>query len=60
MLLLAETEYDTVPLPLPLPEFRLIQEPDLLGVQSHPAGAVTLMLSLPPEDVKELLDGEMP
>ncbi len=60
MLLLAEMEYDTVPLPLPEPEFNVIHAADLLGVQAHPAGAVTLMLSLPPEDVKELLDGEMP
>jgi hypothetical protein len=48
--LFAETEYLTVPLPVPLaPDEILIQVALLTAVQEHPDGEVTLAVALPPE-----------
>ncbi len=57
---LAETVYETVPLPLPLaPAVMVIHETLLVAVQLHPVGAVTVTVfdSLP--DPCERLVGEI-
>jgi hypothetical protein len=55
-----ETAYVTVPLPLPLsPDNIVIHAGSLLtAVQSHPAAAVTLTVSVPPEAVNCWLPGD--
>jgi hypothetical protein len=57
---LAETEYPTVPFPLPLlPETTAIQLALLEALQEQPLAAVTLTLPVPPAALKDLLAGEM-
>ena len=57
---LAETEYRTLPLPLPLlPEVIEIQVTLLRAVQEHPLGAVTAMVPVYPPEPKAWLPGEM-
>ena len=53
---LADTEYFTVPFPLPLlPEVIVIQLTLLVAVQLHPLDVITLTLPLPPLEAKDLL-----
>jgi hypothetical protein len=57
---LAETEYPTVPFPLPLPAETTAIQPALLeALQEQPLAAVTLTLPVPPLALKDLLAGEM-
>ena len=57
---LADTEYVTVPFPLPLvPDVIVIQLEPLLALHAHPPGALTLMLPLPPLDVLDALVGDI-
>ena len=58
VLVLAATEYDTVPVPVPLLEV-VIQEGLLDAVQVQPVPAVTLTLPLPAAEVVEALAGEI-
>lgn len=56
VLVLEETEYDTVPLPLPLPpDVIVIQDALLDAVQLQPLVVVTLTLPVPPLELTELL-----
>src|SRR5258708_7538896 len=53
------TEYDTVPLPLPLPPPVIWAQPTLLAApQLHPAVALTLTLPVPPAAPKDALEAE--
>ena len=57
---LADTEYVTVPLPLPLfPDVIFIQSTLSVAVQLHPPGAVTLTVPVPPLSVNDRLVGEI-
>jgi len=56
----AETEYVTVPFPLPPPPPVIVMNGALLvAVHAQPAGAVTPTLPLPPEAAKTWLAGEI-
>ncbi len=57
-LLLAATEYCTVPLPRP-PDVILIQLAPLETLQEQPLVALTLTLPVPPLAEKDLLECEM-
>jgi hypothetical protein len=60
VVVLAATEYETVPLPLPLvPAVTLIQLTPLEAVQLQLTPAVTPTLPVPPADVNAALPGEM-
>jgi len=60
VLLLAVTEYPTLPLPDPLPpELTVIQPALLVAVQVQPEGALTLTEPEPAAAPKELLVGEI-
>jgi hypothetical protein len=55
----AFTEYDTVPLPLPLVPAEICTNPELLfALQPQPAGAVTFTLPVPPTAPNEALVAE--
>jgi len=57
---LAETEYVTVPLPLPLlPDVIVIQRTLFEALHLQPDGEATLKLPVPPVNINDLLDGEM-
>jgi hypothetical protein len=59
-LVLADTEYVTVPLPLPLfPDVIFIQSTLSVAVQVHPDPEVTLILPVPPLDPNGRLVGEI-
>jgi len=56
----ALTEYDTVPLPLPLAPPVICVQPTLLAApQLQPDGAKTFTLPVPPAAPKDALEGEM-
>ena len=59
-LLLAATEYSTVPLPLPLlPEVIVIQDALLVAAHVQPLAAVTATLPLAAAAARDWLAGEM-
>ena len=60
VLVFAETEYFTIPSPLPLlPEDMVIHKSLLFAVQLHPFVAVTLTFPVPPDSLMRFLVREM-
>jgi hypothetical protein len=58
--LLDAAEYATVPLPVPLPpDTMVIHDAPLEADQVHPLWVVTAMLPVPPDVLKEALDGDI-
>ncbi len=58
VLVFEATEKFTAPVAVPLlPEVIVIQEALLVAVQEHPEPAVTLTVPVPPEGLKDLLEG---
>jgi hypothetical protein len=51
------TVYDTVPLPLPSPEFTTTQAAALTAVQAHSGGALTANVRRPPSSPHEEVSG---